>query len=153
MSRSSVSSSDLTVGQVAFRSSVAVSALHFYEAEGLIRSTRTAANQRRYPPREYCGESRSSGPPRRLGSLCVASKRPSTACPTSARRPGGTGRGLGRVALRPTWTSGSLLYSTCGTASPAAIGAQCPPVRGCRSLSTLGRAPEPGTRAAATFEP
>ena len=40
---------DLTVGQVASRSGVAVSALHFYEAEGLIRSTRTAGNQRRYP--------------------------------------------------------------------------------------------------------
>ncbi len=49
MSGSSLSSSDLTVGQVASRSGVAVSALHFYEAEGLIRSTRTAGNQRRYP--------------------------------------------------------------------------------------------------------
>jgi MerR family transcriptional regulator, redox-sensitive transcriptional activator SoxR len=49
MSGSSFSPSDLTVGQVASRSGVAVSALHFYEAEGLIRSTRTAGNQRRYP--------------------------------------------------------------------------------------------------------
>jgi MerR family transcriptional regulator, redox-sensitive transcriptional activator SoxR len=39
----------LTVGEVASRSGVAVSALHFYEKEGLIRSTRTAGNQRRYP--------------------------------------------------------------------------------------------------------
>jgi len=40
---------ELTVGQLAGRSGVAVSALHFYEAKGLIRSRRTAGNQRRYP--------------------------------------------------------------------------------------------------------
>ncbi|MFF4776075.1 redox-sensitive transcriptional activator SoxR [Microtetraspora fusca] len=40
---------ELTVGQLAERSGVAVSALHFYEAKGLIRSRRTAGNQRRYP--------------------------------------------------------------------------------------------------------
>jgi MerR family redox-sensitive transcriptional activator SoxR len=39
---------DLAVGEVAKRSGVAVSTLHFYEAKGLIRSTRTAGNQRRY---------------------------------------------------------------------------------------------------------
>lgn len=38
----------LTVGQLAQRSGVAVSALHFYEAKGLITSTRTTGNQRRY---------------------------------------------------------------------------------------------------------
>lgn len=48
MSRSSFPSDELTVGQVAARSGVAVSALHFYEAEGLIHSTRTAGNQRRF---------------------------------------------------------------------------------------------------------
>ena len=39
---------ELTVGQLAARSGVAVSALHFYESKGLIRSHRTAGNQRRY---------------------------------------------------------------------------------------------------------
>jgi MerR family redox-sensitive transcriptional activator SoxR len=39
---------ELTVGQVAERSGVAVSALHFYESRGLIRSHRTAGNQRRF---------------------------------------------------------------------------------------------------------
>jgi MerR family transcriptional regulator, redox-sensitive transcriptional activator SoxR len=39
---------ELTVGQLAARSGVAVSALHFYEAKGLIRSRRTTGNQRRY---------------------------------------------------------------------------------------------------------
>jgi MerR family redox-sensitive transcriptional activator SoxR len=37
------------VGQLSARSGVAVSALHFYEAQGLISSRRTAGNQRRYP--------------------------------------------------------------------------------------------------------
>lgn len=40
---------ELTVGQVATRSGLAVSTLHYYEAEGLIRSWRTPGNQRRYP--------------------------------------------------------------------------------------------------------
>lgn len=39
---------ELTVGEVAARSGLAVSTLHFYEAKGLIESRRTAGNQRRY---------------------------------------------------------------------------------------------------------
>ena len=39
----------LSVGEVARRSGVAVSTLHFYEAKGLIGSLRTEGNQRRYP--------------------------------------------------------------------------------------------------------
>lgn len=39
---------ELSVGQVAQRSGVAVSALHFYESKGLIHSQRNAGNQRRY---------------------------------------------------------------------------------------------------------
>jgi len=38
----------LTPGEVAKRSGVAVSALHFYESKGLIESTRNGGNQRRY---------------------------------------------------------------------------------------------------------
>jgi MerR family redox-sensitive transcriptional activator SoxR len=38
----------LTVGEVAERAGVAVSTLHFYEAEGLITSWRNSGNQRRY---------------------------------------------------------------------------------------------------------
>ncbi len=41
-------SAELTPGQVAQRSGVAVSALHFYERQGLINSRRTSGNQRRY---------------------------------------------------------------------------------------------------------
>jgi MerR family redox-sensitive transcriptional activator SoxR len=40
---------ELTVGQIASRSGVAVSAIHFYESKGLIKGWRTDGNQRRYP--------------------------------------------------------------------------------------------------------
>lgn len=39
----------LSVGEASRRTGVAVSALHYYERLGLIASTRTAGNQRRYP--------------------------------------------------------------------------------------------------------
>ncbi|MGV6394835.1 redox-sensitive transcriptional activator SoxR [Pseudomonas caspiana] len=39
----------LSVGQLAARSGVTVTALHFYETKGLISSQRNAGNQRRYP--------------------------------------------------------------------------------------------------------
>jgi MerR family transcriptional regulator, redox-sensitive transcriptional activator SoxR len=39
---------ELTVGEVARRAGIAVSAVHFYESKGLISSTRTQGNQRRY---------------------------------------------------------------------------------------------------------
>lgn len=41
--------SELTPAQVAERSGLKVSALHFYEQQGLITATRTRGNQRRYP--------------------------------------------------------------------------------------------------------
>ena len=40
---------ELSVGELAARSGVAVSALHFYETKGLLKSWRNAGNQRRYP--------------------------------------------------------------------------------------------------------
>jgi MerR family transcriptional regulator, redox-sensitive transcriptional activator SoxR len=39
----------LTIGELSERSGVATSALRYYESQGLIRSERTAGNQRRYP--------------------------------------------------------------------------------------------------------
>ncbi|MEV4778940.1 redox-sensitive transcriptional activator SoxR [Burkholderia sp. LMU1-1-1.1] len=39
---------ELGVGELAERAGVAVSALHFYEAKGLIHSVRSGGNQRRY---------------------------------------------------------------------------------------------------------
>jgi MerR family redox-sensitive transcriptional activator SoxR len=40
---------EMAPGELAHRAGVAVSALHFYEREGLIHSRRTTGNQRRYP--------------------------------------------------------------------------------------------------------
>jgi MerR family redox-sensitive transcriptional activator SoxR len=40
---------ELSVGEVARRSGVAVSAVHFYETKGLLSSWRNSTNQRRYP--------------------------------------------------------------------------------------------------------
>jgi MerR family redox-sensitive transcriptional activator SoxR len=45
----SVLNRNLTVGEVAARSGVAVSAIHFYESKSLISSSRSRGNQRRYP--------------------------------------------------------------------------------------------------------
>jgi MerR family redox-sensitive transcriptional activator SoxR len=42
----------LTIGELAARSGVAASALRYYEKLGLVRSTRTTGNQRRYPRAE-----------------------------------------------------------------------------------------------------
>ena len=39
---------DLSVGEVAARSGIRVSAVHFYEAKGLIHSARNSGNQRRF---------------------------------------------------------------------------------------------------------
>ncbi len=43
-----MSSIELVPGELAERAGVAISALHFYEREGLISSRRTSGNQRRY---------------------------------------------------------------------------------------------------------
>jgi MerR family redox-sensitive transcriptional activator SoxR len=40
---------ELTIGEMARRSGVPISTIHFYEAKGLIRSRRSAGNQRRFP--------------------------------------------------------------------------------------------------------
>ena len=48
MNRVDPDKKELTVGEVAHRSGVAVSTVHFYEAKGLIRGWRTDGNQRRY---------------------------------------------------------------------------------------------------------
>jgi MerR family transcriptional regulator, redox-sensitive transcriptional activator SoxR len=48
MKRRDPSARDLSVGAMAARAGVAVSTLHYYEAEGLIRSWRTPAGHRRF---------------------------------------------------------------------------------------------------------
>lgn len=39
----------LTIGELAGRTGLSVSAIRFYEARGLVRAVRTAGNQRRFP--------------------------------------------------------------------------------------------------------
>ena len=48
MPRARTTFDQLSTGEVAERAGVAVSAVHFYEANGLITSTRTASDRRRY---------------------------------------------------------------------------------------------------------
>lgn len=47
--RATQAPAELSVGEIAARSGLAVSALHFYEARGLLQAVRNAGNQRRYP--------------------------------------------------------------------------------------------------------
>lgn len=42
----------LSVGEIAKRSGLAISAIHFYESKGLLRSYRNSGNQRRFHRRE-----------------------------------------------------------------------------------------------------
>jgi MerR family transcriptional regulator, redox-sensitive transcriptional activator SoxR len=49
MRHADILATKLTVGEMAARSGVAVSTLHYYESEGLIESYRNRGNQRRYP--------------------------------------------------------------------------------------------------------
>ncbi|OTA18560.1 transcriptional regulator [Xenorhabdus vietnamensis] len=39
----------MTIGEVSKRSGIAISAIHFYESKGLIKSSRNQSNQRRFP--------------------------------------------------------------------------------------------------------
>lgn len=98
----------LTVGEVAERSGLAVSALHFYETKGLISSIRSRGNQRRYG-RDVL---------RRLGIIKVAQRvgiplseirRRSSPCRRDARRPSPTGRRCRRAGrMISTRESGGL---------------------------------------------
>ncbi|MDT7749328.1 MAG: MerR family transcriptional regulator, redox-sensitive transcriptional activator SoxR, partial [Pseudonocardiales bacterium] len=47
--RGGQSGRDLTIGELAVRTDSTVSALHFYERQGLLAPHRTGGNQRRYP--------------------------------------------------------------------------------------------------------
>lgn len=49
MSKPGMSGRPLKIGEVVRRSGVPASTLHFYEARGLISSSRTPGNQRQYP--------------------------------------------------------------------------------------------------------
>ena len=96
---------DLSVGQVASRSGIAVSALHFYEAEGLIRSRRNAGNQRRYP-REVLRRVAIIKVAQRTGIPLKTIREASRHCRRSARRRPKTGAGS-RPPGRRSWSTAS----------------------------------------------
>jgi len=84
-------SRELTVGQLAARSGVAVSAIHFYEAKGLLKGWRTGGNQRRYP-REVL---------RRLAVIRVAQR---VGIPLSAIRAALNSLPTGRTPTEKDWS-------------------------------------------------
>ena len=84
---------ELSVGEVARRSGVAVSTVHFYESRGLIVSRRTGGNQRRYG-RDVLGASPSSASRRRSAYRSPTLPRRSIPCRRAARRRATTGRCL-----------------------------------------------------------
>jgi MerR family transcriptional regulator, redox-sensitive transcriptional activator SoxR len=96
---SSVPAKELTVGQVAARSGVAVSAIHFYEAKGLIKGWRTLGNQRRYR-REVL---------RRVAVIKVAQR---VGIPLSAVRDALTSLPLGRTPTAKDWAVLSARWRT-----------------------------------------
>jgi redox-sensitive transcriptional activator SoxR len=114
----------LSVGEVAKRSGVAVSTLHFYETKGLIRSLRTEGNQRRYP----------RGVLRRVAVIKVAQRTgiplasiqaALAACPRAARRPPRTGPNC-RAPGGPSWTSASAASASFATSwTTASAAAAC----------------------------
>ena len=140
----------LSVGQLSARSGVAVSALHFYEAQGLIYAQRSPGNQRRYARETlrrvgFIRASQAVGIRLRAikeagyGSARVEGL-PSSSL-KAGRRPGRTGRGFPPDG-RPTSTNASAISSRCVTASRTASVAGA-------SRSTAAGSPIPATSSAA----
>ena len=117
--------SQLTVGQLAVRSGVTVSALHFYETEGLIHSTRTAGNQRRYP-REVLRRVAFVRASQQVGIPLRRIRQALDALPRGAPRPVAIGRSS-RPRGKKTSTSGSFACNTFATDSADASVADASP--------------------------
>jgi DNA-binding transcriptional MerR regulator len=98
---------ELTVGQLSARSGVAVSALRFYEAQGLITAGRTAGNQRRYP-RDALRRVAFIRASQRVGIPLRVIKQALDELPGN------------RAPTRQEWGRASPSSSHCGTVSPAA---------------------------------
>lgn len=88
---------ELSVGEVAERCGVAVSTIHFYEAKGLITSSRNRGNQRRYPRAVL----------RRIAVIKVAQ---STGLPLATIRDALTSLPDGRVPTVKDWTRLSAIW-------------------------------------------
>ena len=131
MSEEPLAERELTVGQVAERSGVAVSALHFYESQGLISSRRTTGNQRRYP-REILRRAAFIRASQRVGIPLRRIKAALDLLPENRTRPERTGSAC-RQPGATTSTSTSRTSNICGTDLPdvSAVGAS--PCRAARS--------------------
>ncbi len=134
---------ELTVGQLAARSGVAVSALHFYERQGLISSRRTAGNQRRYK-RDALRRVALIRIAQRVG-IPLADVAAVLALLPDGRTPTRT---TGNEYLNPgatSSTSGYAIFSSSATTSPTAWdAAACP--------STAAGWPTPMTSSASTVQ-
>ncbi|MCO6440753.1 MAG: MerR family DNA-binding transcriptional regulator [Nitrococcus mobilis] len=114
---------ELTVGEVARRSGVAVSAIHFYESKGLIKSRRNQGNQRRYPRNvlhrvAVIKVAQRIGIPlgRATGSACRARHRPCLRASRRGWRPGAWPCADSARPRRAGWG-----YARCAPAAPSLI--------------------------------
>ncbi len=112
---------ELTPGQLSERSGVAVSALHFYEREGLISSRRTSGNQRRYK-RDVLRRVAFVRLSQKVGIPLAEIRDALSTLPTAAPPTAATGRGC-RAAGTPTSTGASNNSPGCATTSPTASAA------------------------------
>ena len=135
---------ELTPGEMAQRSGVAVSALHFYEREGLIVSRRTSGNQRRYA-RETLRRVAFIRMSQRLGHTAGAHPRGAgLAAHQSGSDQQGLGAALGGLARRPRRAD----------RAPAAAARQPAGCIGCGCLTPEDvRAVQPGRRARRPRDP
>lgn len=104
---------ELTPGEMSARSGVAVSALHFYEREGLITSKRTGGNQRRYA-RETLRRVAFIRMSQRLGIPLGRIREALATLPTDRVPTSRTGPDSPRPGAR-TSTTGSCICSDCAT--------------------------------------
>ena len=112
---------ELTPAQLATRSGVSVSALHFYERQGLIRSRRTPATNAAMRVR-CCAGWRSSGFRNGSVSRLPRSAPLSTRCPRGGPPAARIGRDY-RHSGAPIWISASSSSSDCVTIYPDASAA------------------------------
>ena len=124
---------ELTPGELSERSGAAISALHFYEREGLISSRRTSGNQRRYPRHML----------RRVAFIRVSQQVGHSAAGDqgspglAATGPGAYQGQLGKAVCGGggiAWTRGSMKCSGCATISPVASAAAASPCGPARSI-------------------
>ena len=112
---------ELTPAQLAQRSGVAVSALHFYERQGLIRSRRTPGNQRRYA-REMLRRVAFIRVSQRVGIPLAEIRAALDTLPEGGLPAARIGRAY-RHSGAPIWTSASSSSSGCVTIYPGASAA------------------------------